>query len=372
MPKTAHEMASKSGNRVRSRFAERGSTENLWERLGWNPIDLAEHLERYFYNDMSWENFGTWQIDHTIPLSRGFWIHEFGSNQKEIKKLQRRLDGGNEPPHVRDIIVRWIEDYEIEEKIWSLQNLRPLFKEDHIMKTEFESYIRGGKEEEYVHLCGMLYDYYGKTPVDREKMQKYFHHKWPKKWIQEISKEVELYTKPLMKSGSNWYDLLDKSKSTKLCNGITQMGFSCEYKAMKGDDMCYLHTTKEMEDSSAEDLEVLKNMLVHVPSAGTNLFARKLEGSKSRYPSETSWKRWINEFPLDHPIYTMYERKHYNLEKTDIAMMLIRYCSPGMDSINTLLKENGYDLKRIRTKWQRFWKAHKIVLEEFEKEQSDG
>ena len=115
MPKTAHEMASKCGNRVRSRFAERGPTANLWERLGWTPVDLAEHLERHFYNDMSWENFESWQIDHTIPLSRGSWVHEFGSNQKEIKKLQERLDGGKEPPHVRDAIVSILEGYEIEE-----------------------------------------------------------------------------------------------------------------------------------------------------------------------------------------------------------------------------------------------------------------
>ena len=136
--------------------------------------------------------------------------------------------------------------------------------------------------------------------------------------------------------------------------------------------MCYLHTTKKTEDSSVQELELLRNMLVHVPSVGTSLFARKLEGSKSRYPNEFSWKGWINLFPTDHPIYAMYERKHYNLEKTDIATMLIRYCSPGINSINTLLKENGYDLKRIRTKWQRFWKAHEIVLQEFERERSDG
>jgi hypothetical protein len=68
----------------------------------------------------------------------------------------------------------------------------------------------------------------------------------------------------------------------------------------------------------------------------------------------------------------MYDREHYNLEKTDIATMLIRHCSPGITSINTLLKKNGLDLKKFRTKWQKFWRSHEIVLEEFKNEQTDG
>jgi len=380
MPKSADEMASKCGNRIRNRIAEYGSTANLWQRLGWRPNDLAKHLEQFFYNDMSWENFASWQIDHTIPLhivSGGNELEPYRS-EEEIREYQEDISRGQDPPHVRDLILSIIDQYNLVERVWSLDNLRPLFKEDHVMKTELEQYLRNrdAKVDDYAVLCEKLYNYYGKSPVERRRMKKYYYNKWPKKWIRAISEEVELETDGDVRTISDWYSFHSNYsklfKEPKLCKGFTQIEHQCTYKAMRGDEMCYLHTTREFEESSDEELVLLRNMLIHVPTIPRGFFARVLLNSKSRYPSEDYWKLWINCFPMDHPIYKMYDREHYNLEKTDIATMLIRHCSPGITSINTLLKKNGLDLKKFRTKWQKFWRSHEIVLEEFKNEQTDG
>ena len=39
--------------------------------IGITPIELKEHLEKQFTQDMSWDNYGFygWHIDHIIPLS---------------------------------------------------------------------------------------------------------------------------------------------------------------------------------------------------------------------------------------------------------------------------------------------------------------
>lgn len=375
MPKSASDMASKCGNRIRRRVAESVSTENLWEKLGWEPIELAEHLERHFYNDMSWENFGTWDIDHTIPLSivvGGKELKSFYSDQ-DIIEFEERLNRNTDPPDVRDNIVKIIEDHDLVFRVWSLENLRPLFKEDHIMKTEFEAYLinRNAKADEYSKLSNILYDYYAPTQYERALRKAYHYHKWPKRWIREINKEVELKTGKATKI-SSWWNFHDFSKVPNLCKGLTEIGYPCSYKAMKGDDRCYLHTNRKPDCATEEDIEILKNMLIHVPTLPRGFFSRKLPNSKSRFPSEMNWKFWINEFPEGHKMLKMYERKHYDLEKTEIASMLIRNCTPGISSVNTYLINSGFELKKIRTKWQKIWKAHELVLEEFKNENADA
>lgn len=42
------------------------STEEL---LGYSIDDLMKHLEKQFTDDMSWDNYGEWHIDHIIPVS---------------------------------------------------------------------------------------------------------------------------------------------------------------------------------------------------------------------------------------------------------------------------------------------------------------
>jgi hypothetical protein len=37
--------------------------------IGCKPSELKEYLENQFKDDMSWDNYGKWHIDHIIPLS---------------------------------------------------------------------------------------------------------------------------------------------------------------------------------------------------------------------------------------------------------------------------------------------------------------
>jgi hypothetical protein len=50
--------------------------------IGLSPIQLKEHLEKQFTQDMSWDNYGLygWHIDHIIPLSSA-------KTEEEIYKL---------------------------------------------------------------------------------------------------------------------------------------------------------------------------------------------------------------------------------------------------------------------------------------------
>lgn len=49
--------------------------------LGCSIVELKEHLERQFQDQMSWDNYGQWHIDHVKPLSR-FDL----SNAEDLKK----------------------------------------------------------------------------------------------------------------------------------------------------------------------------------------------------------------------------------------------------------------------------------------------
>ena len=44
-------------------------TSKTFDIIGCSPIELKEHLERRFTDNMSWENRSLWHIDHIIPLS---------------------------------------------------------------------------------------------------------------------------------------------------------------------------------------------------------------------------------------------------------------------------------------------------------------
>lgn len=39
------------------------------ELLGYNYVDLKEHLESLFTEGMSWENYGEWHVDHIKPIA---------------------------------------------------------------------------------------------------------------------------------------------------------------------------------------------------------------------------------------------------------------------------------------------------------------
>ena len=73
-----------------------------WESLvGYTCSDLKRHLEKQFVDGMSWENMGEWHIDHKIPIS----VFNFTKAEHEDFK-----------------------------RCWSLENLRPLWKHDNLVK----------------------------------------------------------------------------------------------------------------------------------------------------------------------------------------------------------------------------------------------
>lgn len=78
------------------RYEKHKSTSEL---LGYNSIELKEHIERNFQDGMTWENYGEWEIDHIIPISL--------------------FDLENTPPSI----------------VNSLDNLQPLWKIDNIKKS---------------------------------------------------------------------------------------------------------------------------------------------------------------------------------------------------------------------------------------------
>lgn len=38
--------------------------------LGYTKHELKEHLEKQFDENMSWDNYGTWHVDHIIPITK--------------------------------------------------------------------------------------------------------------------------------------------------------------------------------------------------------------------------------------------------------------------------------------------------------------
>ena len=63
--------------------------------------DLIVHLEKQFTDGMSWDNYGTWHIDHKIPIA----VFNF-----------------TKPEH---------QDFK---KCWSLSNLQPMWAQDNLSK----------------------------------------------------------------------------------------------------------------------------------------------------------------------------------------------------------------------------------------------
>lgn len=67
-----------------------------WEILvGYTQKELYDHLQKQFKNGMNWQNYGEWEIDHKLPVSRF------------------------------NIISTECEDFK---RCWSLNNLQPLWR----------------------------------------------------------------------------------------------------------------------------------------------------------------------------------------------------------------------------------------------------
>lgn len=59
-------------------------TSNL---LGYTSLDLKNHMEKLFKDDMSWDNYGEWHIDHIKPISK-FDISDDTSVVNALENLQ--------------------------------------------------------------------------------------------------------------------------------------------------------------------------------------------------------------------------------------------------------------------------------------------
>jgi hypothetical protein len=75
---------------------------HYFDILQYTPDELINRLELQFKDDMSWENYGEWHVDHIKPIS-SFDIKEIGDDEFM--------------------------------KCWSLENLQPLWGDENIRKS---------------------------------------------------------------------------------------------------------------------------------------------------------------------------------------------------------------------------------------------
>ena len=75
---------------------------HYFEVLKYTPEELIKHLESQFKDDMTWDNYGEWHVDHIKAIS----LHD----------------------------IKEIGDEEFM-KCWSLENLQPMWGEENIRKS---------------------------------------------------------------------------------------------------------------------------------------------------------------------------------------------------------------------------------------------
>ena len=75
---------------------------HYFDILQYTPEELITHLELQFKDDMSWDNYGIWHVDHMLPIT-SFDIREMGDEEFM--------------------------------KCWSLDNLQPMWGEENIRKS---------------------------------------------------------------------------------------------------------------------------------------------------------------------------------------------------------------------------------------------
>jgi hypothetical protein len=66
--------------RTKEYLKQHRSSSKFFDTIGCKPNFLREHLEKQFKDGMTWDNYGSWHIDHIIPLSSA-------KNIEEITKL---------------------------------------------------------------------------------------------------------------------------------------------------------------------------------------------------------------------------------------------------------------------------------------------
>ena len=75
---------------------------SYFDILGYTPEELIIHLEKQFKDDMTWDNYGIWHVDHKLPIT-SFDIQEMGDEEFM--------------------------------KCWCLDNLQPMWGEENIRKS---------------------------------------------------------------------------------------------------------------------------------------------------------------------------------------------------------------------------------------------
>jgi hypothetical protein len=75
---------------------------HYFEILKYSPEQLISHLENKFSDEMTWDNYGEWHVDHILPIT-SFNIQEIGDQEFM--------------------------------KCWSLDNLQPMWGEENIRKS---------------------------------------------------------------------------------------------------------------------------------------------------------------------------------------------------------------------------------------------
>jgi hypothetical protein len=75
---------------------------HYFDILKYTPEELINHLEKQFTDDMTWDNYGIWHVDHKLPIT-SFDIQEMGDDEFM--------------------------------RCWSLNNLQPMWGEENIRKS---------------------------------------------------------------------------------------------------------------------------------------------------------------------------------------------------------------------------------------------
>jgi hypothetical protein len=75
---------------------------HYFDILQYTPEELINHLEKQFKDDMTWDNYGVWHVDHKLPIT-SFDIQEMGDEEFM--------------------------------KCWCLDNLQPMWGEENIRKS---------------------------------------------------------------------------------------------------------------------------------------------------------------------------------------------------------------------------------------------
>ena len=75
---------------------------HYFDILQYTPESLIKHLESQFDNNMNWDNYGEWHVDHKLPIT-SFNIEEMGDDEFM--------------------------------RCWSLENLQPMWGTDNIRKS---------------------------------------------------------------------------------------------------------------------------------------------------------------------------------------------------------------------------------------------